>query len=271
MSLPTLPSGGQTVYNFLMNVASAGQLYDIGFIDVISPVNPYNYIPTGIGVSKVIGADYQVQLPQQNIATVVSSVNLLVTGNSTVVTLNGVALTPVVYATSNAATMTAIATLIAAQPNILSAVSNGTTTITITASPGYPVTATFVTTSGSSQPTWTTTLSNNVDFYGISIYIQNQQNLLGIGGNGSAGPSPYVPGMPVSTLRRGRIWVTTETTVTSDSPVYWRVIPTMSNPQVGGFRGDSDSSNAVLISSSSAAWLLGASAGGLAVLDVNLV
>jgi hypothetical protein len=270
MSLPTLPSGGQTVYNFLMNTSSAGQLYDIGFIDVISPVNPYNYIPTGLGVSKVIGADYQVQLPFQNIVTVTQSANLSAS-NSTVVTLNGIALTPVVYATSNAATMGAIATLIASQPGILSAVTAvSNTEIVITASPGFAVTATFVTTGGSAV-TWASVYSNNVDFYGVSIYIQNQQNLLGVGGNGSAGPSPYVPGMPVSTLRRGRIWVTTETTVTSDSPVYWRIIPTVSNPQVGGFRGDSDTGNAILISSSNAAWLQGNSAGGLAVLDINLV
>ena len=270
MTLPTIASGGQTAYSFLMNLASAGQLYDIGFIDVLSPVNPYNFIPTGVGVSKIIGADYQVQLPFQNIVAVAASVPLVAL-NSTVVTLNGTALTPVVYATSNAATLTAIAALIESQDHILTAVSNGTDTITITADPGYAVTATFVTTLGVGQPTWTSTYSNSADFYGVAIYIQNQQNLISPYGTGSAGPSPYVPGMPVSTLRRGRIYVNTETTVTSDSPVYWRIIATVSNPQVGTFRGDSDGGNAILISSQNAQWLFGASAGGLAVLDINLV
>lgn len=267
MSLPTLPSGGQTVYNFLMNVASQGQPYDIGFNDWITPVVVAQPIYPGLGVAKVIGQDMQVTLPTQNIATVTQS-TALVTSNSTVVTLNGIALTPVVYATSNAATLTAIAVLIASQSNVQSAVSNGTNAITITASPGYAVTATFVTTLGAGQPTWTTAYTNSAVFYGIATYIQNKMNLL-VFNQGSYGPSPYYPGDPIPCMDRGRIWVTTETTVTSDSPVYWRIIPTISNPQVGSFRGDSDGGNAILLSSTIVEWILGASAGGLAVLQIN--
>jgi hypothetical protein len=263
----TIASGGQTSYNFLMNVASQGQLYDIGFNNVLTPVTPIETILMGLGVAKVIGADYQVRLPHQDIVTLTESTSL-VTSNSTIVTLNGIALTPVVYATSNAATLTAIANLIAAQPGIATAVSDGTSVITITADQGFAVTATAVTTSGSGQPTWTPAYSNDNVFYGVALYIQNKQNLLGV--TGSAGPAPYFPGQPVSTLTRGRVWVTVENTVTSDSPVYWRMIPTVSFPQVGGFRSDSDSGNAILISSTQAKWILGASAGGLAVLDINL-
>jgi len=264
----TLPSGGQTAYNFLMNVASQGQLYDIGFNNVLTPVTPLNSIFPGLGVAKVIGQDYQVRLPFVDIATVVASIPL-VTGNSTVVTLNGIALTPVVWATSNAATLTAIAALIAAQAGIASAVSNGVDTITITASQGLPVTATFVTTLGATQPVWTTTLTNDNVFYGVAVYIQNKMNLLGAGGFGSGGPSPYIAGDPVPVLTRGRIWVTVENTVTSDSPVYWRVQATLANPQVGGFRSDSDGGNAILLPSTQVRWIIGASTGGLAVLDIN--
>lgn len=265
MSFP--PVSGQTSYDYLMAVAaSAGQIYDIGFNNVLSPVSSIEPIPVGLGTAKVIGQDLQVRLPHLDIVAVAASTSL-VTANSTVVTLNGIALTPVVYATSNAATLTAIAALIAAQPGIASAVSDGTSTITITADQGLAVSATFVTTAGSGQPTWTSTYSSDNVFYGVALYIQNKMNLYGP--QGSAGAAPYYPGDAVPVMTRGRVWVAVENTVTSDSPVYWRQTPTMSNPQVGGFRSDSDSGNAILIPSTQVRWIIGATAGNLAVLDIN--
>lgn len=264
MSWP--PSSGQTSYNFLMNVAaSAGQIYDIGFNNVLSPLAAVEPIRVGLGVAKVIGQDMQVRLPHVDIVAVTLS-TALTSGASTVVTLNGIALTPVVYASSNADTLTAIAALIAAQDFVASAVSNGTDTITITADQGFAVTATFATTGGSA-PTWTSAYSNDNVFYGVALYIQNKMNILGV--NGSDGALPYQIGDPVPVMTRGRVWVTPENTVTSDSPVYWRIAPTMSNPQVGGFRSDSDGGTAILISSNQIRWIIGASAGGLAVLDIN--
>lgn len=256
----------QLSYNFLMNVGSAGELYDIGFNNVLTPVSAIQEIPVGLGVAKVIGSDYEVRLPHMNVATVVASVPL-VASNSTIATVNGIALTPVVYATSNAATLTAIAAAIAAQPGIGSSVSNGTDTITVIADQGDAVLVTLATTGGSGQPAWTTTYSTQDIFYGVALYIQNKMNLLGP--QGSNGSAPYYVGDPVSTLTRGRVWVNVENTVTSDSPVYWRVKPTVSFPQVGGFRSDSDGGNAILLSSNQVRWILGATAGNLAVLDIN--
>lgn len=256
----------QLSYNFLMNVGSAGELYDIGFNNVLTPVSAIEQIPIGLGVAKVIGSDYQVRLPHVNVSTSVVS-TALITGNSTVATVNGIALAPVVYATSNTATLAAIAAAIAAQPNIGSAVSNGTDTITVTASQGFAVTVSLVTTLGASQPTWTTTASTQDIFYGVALYIQNKMNLLGP--QGSNGGAPYFVGDPVSTLTRGRVWVNVENTVSSDTPVYWRVNPTLANPQVGGFRSDSDGGNAILLPSTQVRWILGATAGNLAVLDIN--
>src|SRR5277367_5858702 len=104
----------QTVYNFLMTVGVSGELYDIGFNNVLTPVSVIEpMIFPGLGLAKVIGQDLQIRLPHQDLVAVVQS-TALVTSNSTLVTLNGLALTPVVYATSNALTMTAIAALIAA-------------------------------------------------------------------------------------------------------------------------------------------------------------
>lgn len=256
----------QLSYNFLMNVGSAGELYDIGFNNVLTPVSAVQDIPVGLGVAKVIGSDYQVRLPHMNVSTSVVS-TALIAANSTVATVNGIALTPIVFATNNATTLAAIAAAIAARDGVASAVSNGTDTITVTAEQGDAVTVSLVTTLGASQPTWTTTASTQDIFYGVALYIQNKQNLLGP--QGSNGSAPYYVGDPVSTLTRGRVWVTVENTVSSDTPVYWRVKPTVSFPQVGGFRSDSDSGNAILLSSSQVRWILGATAGNLAVLDIN--
>lgn len=256
----------QLTYNFLMNVGSAGELYDIGFNNVLTPVSSIEEIPVGLGTAKVIGSDYQVRLPHMNVETAVVS-TALITANSTVATVNGIALTPVVFATSNAATLAAIAAAIAAQPNVATAVSNGTDSIVVTADQGFAVTVSLVTTLGASQPTWTVTASTQDIFYGVALYIQNKMNLYGV--QGSNGASPYFVGDPVPVLTRGRVWVNVENTVTSDSPVYWRVKPSVSNPQVGGFRSDSDGGNAILIASNQVRWILGATAGNLAVLDIN--
>jgi len=257
----------QLAYNFLMNVGVAGELYDIGFNNVLTPVSPIEpQIFPGLGLAKIIGEDLQVRLPHQDIVTLNASVPL-VASNSTIVTLNGISLTAVVYATSNAATLTAIAELIAAQPNIASATSDGTSNIVVNAVQGYGVTATAVTTAGSGQPTWTETYSNDNVFYGVSVFIQNKMNLYSP--QGSAGAAPYIPGDAVSTLTRGRIYVTAENNVTSDSPVYWRMVATLSNPVLGSFRSDSDSGKAILLSSSQVRWITSATAGNLAVLEIN--
>lgn len=256
----------QTVYNFLMNIGSAGELYDIGFNNVLTPVCIVDNIFPGLGVAKVIGQDLQVRLPHQDIVNL--GINTpLVTSNSTIVTLNGIALSPVVYATSNTATLAAIAAQIATQPFIASAVSDGSANILVTAQQGYAVSASAVTTLGSGQPTWTATNSGDNVFYGVAVYIQNKMNLYGP--QGSAGAAPYIPGDAVSTLTRGRIYVTVENNVTSDSPVYWRIVPTLSNPQVGGFRSDSDSGNAILLPSNQVRWITSATSGNLAVLEIN--
>lgn len=261
------PVSGQTSYPFLMDVAaSAGQIYDIGFNNVLSPVSAVEPIPVGLGVAKVIGQDMQVRLPHRDIAAVTAS-TALSAGNITTVTLNGITLgTTVTYATSNAATLLAIAALIEAQDGVASAVSNGTDTITVTATQGLPITL-VLSTSGGSAVTWTTAYTNDNVFYGVALYIQNKMNILGVNGSGAA--LPYQIGDPVPAMTRGRVWVVPEDDVTSDDPVYWRITPTLSFPQVGGFRSDSDGGNAILLPSNQIRWLIGASAGGYAVLDIN--
>lgn len=82
----------------------------------------------------------------------------LVTGNTVNVSINGVAMAPITYATSNAATLTAIATAIAAMTGVASATSDGTSTITITGGTGVALTVSGATvTGGAGQATTTIT------------------------------------------------------------------------------------------------------------------
>ena len=106
----------------------------------------------------------------------------LITGNATVVTLNGTPLSPINFTTDNATTLAAIASQISGQSNIDYATSNGTDTITIDPTNGATLSVTFNTTGGASQPSWTTTYSQPVNA------IDN--------GNGTFTLEAKVPGFP---------------------------------------------------------------------------
>lgn len=92
------------------------------------------------------------------VVTLVFSANI-VTGNTIAGTVNGNAIS-VPYNTSNAQSLTDLATAIQALEMVATAVSNGSTTITITfESEWEPSVSTFTVTGGSSQATCTTTVT----------------------------------------------------------------------------------------------------------------
>jgi len=256
----------QLSYPFLMDVGSVGLLADSGFRNVLSP-RAFENFNTGLGLAKVIGQDYVVRLPESNLSTIVLSGDLI-TANVINVSVNGVALAPITFATSHLATMNAIAAAILAQPNIASAVVGGAGnhTLTVTATEGnVAIVNSFVVTLGASQATATITNTTQDTFYGVGARTQNKPNPLNP--TGSFGNPIYLEGDCVSLLTKGRIYVAAEQTVTSDSPVYWRfaanglLLP-------GGFRGDSDSGRAIVIPG--ARYTVGATSGALATLEINL-
>ena len=256
----------QLSYPFLMDVGSVGLLADSGFRNVLSPI-AYENINVGLGLAKVIGQDYIVRLPQSNLSTTVISADLI-TANVINVSINGVALAPVTFATSSAATMNAIAAEILAQPLIASAVVSDPSnhTITVKATEGnVAIVNSFVVTSGASQATATITNTTQDTFYGVGARTQNKPNPLNP--LGSFGNPLYFQGDCISLLTRGRIYVAAEQTLTSDSPVYWRfaanglLLP-------GGFRADSDGGRAIALPS--ARYTVGAAAGSVATLEINL-
>jgi hypothetical protein len=111
-----------------------------------------NPAPTLVAVGKV-------PAPVQGVTTLAFSV-ALIAANVVNLTVNGVAIAPVTFATSNAATLTALAAAITAMNGVASAVSDGTSTITITGGVGVALAITGAgVTLGVSQATTTVTIT----------------------------------------------------------------------------------------------------------------
>lgn len=267
----------QNTYPYNMPIGIAGRIADCGFKNTLSPVC-LESIPAAVGVMKPLNVDYAIMLPRNNTASSVFSADLI-TDNTVNATVNGVAITPVVYATSHLATMQAVAAAIQAIPSVQSAVVGGVNnrTITIISNVGTATNVTvFTVTGGASQATITTTASQSGTFFGVVQYIYNKMNQwtpsFGPNLTQSSGiQSPYYQGEVAPTLTQGRIYVAAEDVVTSNSPVYMRVTASGANTQLGAFRSDADGGNAVLIPATQAIWREGnGTAGALAVLELNI-
>lgn len=271
------PAYFQNAYPFDMPIGIPGRIADCGFKNTLSPQCLEN-IPAAVGVMKPFNVDYKIMLPRNDTASSVFSGDLI-TGNVVNATVNGVAITPVTFATSSLLTMQAVANAIAAIPSVASAVVGGAGnhTITIVSNVGTATTvSSFVVTLGASQATVTTTTGQSGTFFGVTQSIYNKMNAWFpyTGPNlalSSGAPNPYFQGEVAPTLTQGRIYVVPETVITSNSPVYLRVAPNGANTQLGAFRGDADSGNAVLIPATSAIWREGNGVvGGIAVLELNI-
>jgi hypothetical protein len=267
----------QNSYPFNMPIGVPGRIADCGFKNTLSPVCLED-IPAAVGVMKPLNLDYYIMLPRNNTASSVFSADLI-TANVINATVNGVAIDPVTFTTDHLTTMQLIADAIAAIPTVESAVVGGASnrTITIISIPGTATVVTsFVVTLGASQATVTTTGSQSGTFFGVVQQIYNKMNtwVPDVGPNltlSSGVQSPYYKGQVAPTLTQGRIYIVPETVVTSNSAVYMRIAASGSNTQLGAFRGDSDSGNAVLIPSTQAIWREGnGTVGGIAVLELNI-
>lgn len=257
----------QLTYGFLMDIASEGLLADCGFKNCLSP-RAFAEIPVGRGVAKVVGEDYAIRLPAQNQSVITLDADL-VTDNDVDITVNGVALATIPFNTDHDTTMDDIATALAALAEVNTAVVSGATNrvLTVTAEQGEVVVVdSFVVTNGASQATATIVNGTQDSLYGVALRIQNKMNLLAPN-TGSDGPAPYYEGEPVSMLTKGRVYVLVDGDVTSDDPVYCRFVAGAGDELIGRFRADDDSGKAFLVPD--AVWRVGASSGGLAVLEIN--
>lgn len=267
----------QSTYSFNMPIGVLGRIADCGFKNTLSPQCLENIV-SAIGVMKPFNVDYKIMLPRNDTASSVFSADLVAL-NTINVTVNGVAITPVVYTTSHLVTMQLIADAIAAIPSVASAVVGGANnrTITIISDVGTATTVSgFLVTLGASQATVATTTGQSGTFFGVTQTIYNKMAtwIPSTGPNlslSSGTPTPYYQGEVAPTLTQGRIYVMPEDVVTSNSAVYMRVAPNGANTQLGSFRSDADSGNAVLIPATQAIWREGnGTIGELAVLELNI-
>lgn len=271
------PAYFQNDYPFDMPIGIPGRIADCGFKNTLSP-QCLETIAPALGVMKPFNVDYKIMLPRNDTASSVFSADLI-TDNVINATVNGVAITPVVFTTDHLTTMQLIADEIQDIPSVASAVVGGLNnrTITIISEVGTAtVVSSFVVTLGVSQATVATTSSQSGTFFGVTQAIYNKMNqwLPNQGPNlslSSGIPSPYFQGEVAPTLTQGRIYVVPEDLVTSNSPVYLRVEPNGLNTILGSFRSDDDSGSAILIPVTSAIWREGNGVvGGIAVLELNI-
>lgn len=86
-----------------------------------------------------------------------------------------------------------------------------------------------------------------------------------------AGTGDIPAGHSAICLRKGRVWVVPEVNVTQGQEVYYRhanTTPDAAPAALGRFRNDADTADATLLPG--AVWASSASAGALAILEVNL-
>jgi len=258
---------GQLSYDNLMTNGSAGELADCGFKNVLSP-QCSEEMPIGLGVAKVVGSDYKVRLPHQNLSTIVFDADL-VTSNVINGDVNGVAISPVTFSTNHLTTMNLIKAELEGLDAVESATVGGSGNRTLTVVAAEDAVAVFlenwVVTLGAGQAGVTLSNTSSDSLYGIGLRTQNKENLYA--STGSNGVAPYYVGDCVSMLTKGRVFVAVEDTLDSDSDVYVRFYANGANTQLGSFRSDADSGTA--LACADCVWRVGASAGALAVLEIN--
>lgn len=258
----------QLSYTTLMVVGVNGQVADNTVKTVLSPLSAIEQIPIGCATAKVVGADYEVRLPMNNLATLVFSADL-VASNVINGSVGGSSISPVTYATSHLNTMGLIATAIEAIDGVESATVGGDNNRTITIVMDNEVAAAvtgWAITAGASQATITATNTTSDSIFGVALFDESQMN--GWSPTGSTGPLPYQVGQSVSNMSQGHVFVTPEVAVTSDDPVYVRFINNGTGKTRGQFRNDSDSGKAFLVPSSVCAWLKSGNTTTPAVLSI---
>lgn len=211
----------QNTYNRYMGIAVPGLIADAEFTNK-DGLQATEAIGLGLGVVQRIGYPNQGRLPKANKSTIVFAGDL-VTSNVVNLKVNGLAMSPVTFSSTHAATMALIVTAIKAIAGVANAVldtsDTASRTILVYSTDGLACLVTDIAvTAGSTQTTGAATASTTDTLYGVSIFSQaiqqpypalNQQIL-------------YNSGAPVGCLLRGRIWTIAETVVTNGDAVYCR-------------------------------------------------
>lgn len=245
----------QTAYNFTKDVAFEGMLADAGYTykEGRAAIGAVNF---GRGVVSGNHRTGTAKMPKRNTATLTGT-GPLVASNSVALTVNGVALTATVYATSHAATMAAIAAKIDAALLTLGIVSvttvSGNNLITVAEDASVLFTGALVTL-GSGQITYADTYTT-VDFFrGIAVHEHKMPRADGTLGWADTESFPV--------LRKGRIWVKVKGAVLENADAYCDLADS-------GFEGLFTSTSTGNIATGGK-FITAAADGALALLEINL-
>ena len=195
----------QTAYNLNMGVAFAGMKVDSRF-DLVESAAAFLAIPFGRAVASEAG-EADVHIPVRDRGTITYSTDFI-TGNVIALSVNGIAISPVTYATSHAATATALLAAINALTGVVATKDAAGLVFTIETK-GIAITLTSSVTGGVSQPTVTIVTATTSDeiFRGISLHRHNEVG-------------QYSVNDIVDVLRQGIVWVDTSVAVTADDDAY---------------------------------------------------
>jgi len=253
----------QQTYNRYMDIAVPGLIADSEFTTK-DGLQAFEAIGLGLAVVQRIGYPLQGRLPKSGISTILFAGDLI-TANVVNLKVNGVAMAPVTFNTTNAATLADIVTALKAMASVGNATTDGVHTIVVYGKDGLDALVTdIIVTLGTTQTTGAATGSTADKIYGVSILSQAIQQ---------AYPALNAPlvnevGRPVGCLLRGRIWVRAETAIVNGDPVYMRFLDGGVGKAVGQFRNDADSGAAVLVPGMIFRSVAAAPA-GLVLVDIN--
>ena len=198
----------QTAYNLLMGTGFAGMKADSAF-DLVESIIAYNAINFGRGLASYKG-ETDVEMAKRDVATVTYSADF-VASNKVNLTINGVAMAEVTFATDHATTAAAVLAAIQAVSTVYSATKDGAGRVFTIRTKGTVATITGAVTAGGSQATTTvestTASATNMVFKGISVHRHNESGA-------------YAAKDIVDVIRQGRVWIETSGTVAVDQTAY---------------------------------------------------
>lgn len=248
----------QLEYKSAPRIGTPGRKEDSGFDNVLT-YRAQEDIVFGAGLVQGNADERDARLPKQTISTI-TFVGDFVTANTVTLKVNGETVGPVTFDTDHGTTLAALADEIDDLEGISASVT-GARVITVVGQDITPVVTDIVVASGASQTTGSAALSDNEYFVGIALHTQNIEQ-------SPSGSAYYKEGDAVNVLTQGRAYVLTEQDVKAGDDVYVRIIDDGTSKKRGQFRKDSDSNKAIQVTR--ARFIRGATAGGVAVIEINL-
>ena len=224
-------------------------------------------VKAGRFVMKVPGTDNQVRQTQANYNTLTASTDLSAS-NSTVVTINGVASTAVVYGSSHAATMAALVTMLLTNAEVARCWLDTTDNKIVHVVTFDAVATISAATTGGSAVTWAAGTAGILqgDVYGVAQLTQR----LAINDANVDNDAIYPVESLVNVLRQGAIAVYFETAFNPERDTLYVRHTVNGATVVGDLRNTSDTNRATSLSGLPIKVLTTMTAAGIGFIEINL-